>query len=105
MKHISRLLCLAVFLIPCTLRADLAGDVNALLADKLFKRGAVGVEIIRLGATPADDKTLYRKDAEVPLIPASNLKLLTTSAALAKLGPDFKFRTAFLAGESDVALV
>lgn len=86
-------------------RADLASDVDALLAARLLRRAAVGVEVVRLGARPAEDATLYRRDAQRPLIPASNLKLLTTSAALQKLGPGFKFRTSFLVGEADVALV
>lgn len=105
MKHLSRLICLALLLVPCAARADLRSDVDALLRDKLLRRAVVGVEIVRLGERPGDDRTLYRKDAQTPLIPASNLKLVTTSAALEKFGPEFKFRTQLLAGEPDVAIV
>jgi D-alanyl-D-alanine carboxypeptidase/D-alanyl-D-alanine-endopeptidase (penicillin-binding protein 4) len=37
--------------------------------------------------------TLYAMESGEPLAPASNLKLLTTAAALRILGPDYRFRT------------
>jgi D-alanyl-D-alanine carboxypeptidase/D-alanyl-D-alanine-endopeptidase (penicillin-binding protein 4) len=36
---------------------------------------------------------LYAKDPDVLLNPASNVKLVTSAAALARLGPDFQFET------------
>ncbi|TGV10062.1 D-alanyl-D-alanine carboxypeptidase/D-alanyl-D-alanine-endopeptidase, partial [Mesorhizobium sp. M00.F.Ca.ET.186.01.1.1] len=47
------------------------------------------------------DKTyLYRHNAERNYIPASNMKLFTTVAALDKLGPDYQWRTdVFLQGK------
>ncbi|MFW6060556.1 MAG: D-alanyl-D-alanine carboxypeptidase/D-alanyl-D-alanine-endopeptidase [Phycisphaeraceae bacterium] len=38
-------------------------------------------------------RTLARLRAEKPMIPASNMKLITTAAALDVLGPEFLFRT------------
>ncbi|QDV07391.1 D-alanyl-D-alanine carboxypeptidase DacC precursor [Planctomycetes bacterium Poly30] len=40
-------------------------------------------------------KVLVRRQADMPLIPASNLKLLTVAAALAGLGPEGRFTTNF----------
>ncbi len=37
--------------------------------------------------------TLYEKNAHTLLVPASNLKLLTTATALRTLGPDYRFTT------------
>jgi D-alanyl-D-alanine carboxypeptidase/D-alanyl-D-alanine-endopeptidase (penicillin-binding protein 4) len=42
-------------------------------------------------------EVLYRRNAERLFMPASNQKLVTSSAALARLGADFRFRTAVLA--------
>jgi D-alanyl-D-alanine carboxypeptidase/D-alanyl-D-alanine-endopeptidase (penicillin-binding protein 4) len=107
MKHLPRLLCLSLLLLVpgAAARADLPADVNAALASGGLKRAIAGVEIIRLGDAPAGDQTLMRREATTPLIPASNLKLLSTAAALHKLGPDYRFRTVLLGGEPDLAIV
>lgn len=47
-------------------------------------------------------ETLVDIDADRPMIPASNLKLVTTAAALHVLGPDFMFRTELRLIESGV---
>jgi serine-type D-Ala-D-Ala carboxypeptidase/endopeptidase (penicillin-binding protein 4) len=38
-------------------------------------------------------ETLYESNADKYFVPASNMKLFTTALALAKLGPEFRFRT------------
>lgn len=45
--------------------------------------------------------TLFSLDADVARAPASNMKLLTSAAALRDLGPDFRFRT-YLVTQGDV---
>jgi D-alanyl-D-alanine carboxypeptidase/D-alanyl-D-alanine-endopeptidase (penicillin-binding protein 4) len=65
----------------------------------------IGVEIVRLGRGPEDTPVLYQHDSAEPLIPASNLKAITTSAALEKLGANFKFRTLLLLHGSDLVLI
>ena len=52
-------------------------------------RGFWGIEVVSL----ATGKTLYAQNADKLFIPASNTKLFTTAAALALIGPDYKFRT------------
>ena len=49
----------------------------------------VGVDIVDL----ADGNSVYRHEAELPRIIASNTKLLTTAAALDTLGPGYLFET------------
>src|SRR3954469_24360423 len=103
MKPTPRLLVLLTFvLLTCTARADLGGDVRVLLQDKTLSKAEVGIEIVRLGAKP---EVLFRHNSDIPLIPASNLKIVTTSAALDRLGPDFKFRTVLARRGDDLILI
>lgn len=99
------ILIVGLFALTPVLRADLSGDIQAVLKDKTLQRAEVGIEIIRLGDTPEADRALFKHNSEIPLIPASNLKLVTTSAALANLGADFKFRTLLLKHNNDLVLI
>lgn len=38
-------------------------------------------------------RVIYSYNGQTPMIPASNMKIATTSAALCRLGPSFRFRT------------
>src|SRR4029453_12553558 len=92
MKPICAATLFCLFL--CSLaRADLDADIRAVLADRFLESAAVGVEVIQLGATAEGDRILFKRRADVPLMPASNMKLVTTSSALDRLGADFRFRT------------
>ncbi len=94
------LICLSVGSI---LRADLLSDVRRILQDRSVKSDKVGVEIIQLGdGTP---ETIFEHNATIPLIPASNLKLVTTAAALELLGRDFRFRTTLVLRGDDIAII
>jgi D-alanyl-D-alanine carboxypeptidase/D-alanyl-D-alanine-endopeptidase (penicillin-binding protein 4) len=73
--------------------AALAAEVDSALADPAFARASWGVVIQSLD----DGQVLYRRNAERLFLPASNLKLLTASAALARLGADFRYRTTVVA--------
>ncbi|HEY8665663.1 MAG TPA: D-alanyl-D-alanine carboxypeptidase/D-alanyl-D-alanine-endopeptidase [Tepidisphaeraceae bacterium] len=95
---------LAAVLAPAVARADLAGDVDEILRDKLLHRAELSIEIAHLGAR-GETTILYQHNSDVPRAPASNLKLVTTSAALEALGPDFKFRTYLLLRDDDLILI
>jgi D-alanyl-D-alanine carboxypeptidase/D-alanyl-D-alanine-endopeptidase (penicillin-binding protein 4) len=61
---------------PCSALPDLA-------------QGFWGIEVVSLPT----GKTLYLQNGDKLFTPASNTKLFTTAAALALIGPDYKFRT------------
>ncbi len=63
--------------------------IDALLRESNAGRGFWGVEVVDLRT----GRLLYGRNAEHLYLPASNMKLFTTSAALQMLGPDFVFRT------------
>jgi serine-type D-Ala-D-Ala carboxypeptidase/endopeptidase (penicillin-binding protein 4) len=106
MKRALRLGCFLVGLLVASAaaRADLASDVRAVLADRFLSHAKFGVKIVRL----SDDggaSTLFQSQSTLPLVPASNLKLITTSAALERLGRDFKFRTLLVRRGDVLALI
>lgn len=106
MKHrLALLAVLACFLACVPARGAIDSEVEAVANHKLLQRAVVGVQVMRLGSGPADMREVYARNAHVPLVPASNMKLVTTAAALEKLGPDFKFRTALMMVGPDLVLV
>ena len=71
------------------LRASIDSAVNAPKFDNAFW----GILIV----DPASGDTLYSRNAGKLFMPASNMKIITGSAALTQLGPDYQYRTTFAA--------
>ncbi len=81
---------------PASASASLAGRIDVVLATAgPHAQVAVFVQDV------ATDRVLYQHAADVPLAPASVMKLLTSAAALLRLGPQFTWQTPFyvVAGE------
>ncbi len=57
-----------------------------------FRDARLGVQLISLD----DGSVVFSKDADALMNPASNVKLVTAAAALARLGPEYRFDTEFL---------
>lgn len=55
----------------------------------------IGVKVFDLD----NNRTLYERNSDRPFLPASNQKIFTASAALLKLGPDYKFATKVLSDD------
>jgi len=70
--------------------------IDKILAASDVQRGSWGIQVVEL----ASGKLLYERDADHLFIPASNMKMFTTAAALEKLGPDYVFHTT---AESDAS--
>jgi len=96
---------LLLLLLIAPARADLTNDISALLSARHMARGQTGVQVVRLGQDPAGSAIVFQHNATTPLAPASNMKLLTTSAALDRLGGDFRFRTLLLQRRDDLLIV
>lgn len=86
----------AVFLatvVPTEGRADALETIQSKIKQYLKRPGARsaqwGIQIL----DPADNKVLVEVNPDKAFLPASVLKVVTTSAAIEKLGPDFKYRT------------
>jgi serine-type D-Ala-D-Ala carboxypeptidase/endopeptidase (penicillin-binding protein 4) len=70
-------------------RPSLKKQIETILSQPDLSRGFWGIEIKSLDS----DKVLYALNSDKLFTPASNTKLFTTAAALALIGPDYKFRT------------
>lgn len=68
---------------------NLSDKINNLFADSLFETSSAAVNIYDLTTR----KTLYEKNTKLLFRPASNLKILTSAAALYFLGPNYQFQT------------
>ena len=75
---------------PTEALAELVGD------PRLFG-SRVGVRVIDV----RDGSVVAEHDADMGMMPASNMKLISTAVALFTLGPDFRFRTV-LEGEGTI---
>ncbi|MEH2063954.1 MAG: D-alanyl-D-alanine carboxypeptidase/D-alanyl-D-alanine-endopeptidase [Nostoc sp.] len=69
--------------------SQLGTAIDAVINRPLFSRGRWGILVQPLST----GQTLYSRDAQKYFTPASNLKLLTTAAALQQLGANFRIRT------------
>ena len=74
-------------------REALRKAVDALLAQPPLSSAHVSVEVQSL----EDGQVVYAKNADDLLNPASNTKLITSAAALLRLGPEYRFTTDYLA--------
>ena len=63
--------------------------INKILSDPFFTSSQIGIDVFDLKT----NRTLYHKNEKVLFRPASNLKILTTTAGLLFLGPDYEFTT------------
>jgi len=80
--------------------AQLGVAIDSVINRPQFRRARWGILVEPLSPQLSDrtstvnqNQALYRHDAERYFIPASNVKLLTTAAALHQLGSEFRIRT------------
>lgn len=74
---------------PSAAVLDLRTDLEALIRSGTSRNSAHGVLVVSLDR----GDTLFAHNADLPLAPASNMKLFSTGAALYYLGPDFRYST------------
>lgn len=69
--------------------ARLNSEINLLKNDSFLNHASWGICVLNVKT----GKTLAEFNSHISLIPASTLKIITTGAAIAILGPDYKFET------------
>lgn len=88
LTHLLVLLLLAQVALAAESKS-LTSKIEKILSPPEVSRGMWGYEVVSLKT----GKTLAAQNADKLFTPASNTKLFTTAAALALVGPDYKFHT------------
>ena len=88
MKRILSVLTIALSQYLPAQETTLQDKVQAFADSPVFCHACVGIKAIR-----GNGETLASHEADKLLTPASNMKLISTGAALHHLGPDYKFAT------------
>jgi len=82
-------------------RADLAKQVDGIIGKYSQSKVKFSIRISKADT----GKTVYAHDANNAMVPASNMKVIITAAALKYLGPDYKYKTRVgLCGDSLVVI-
>jgi D-alanyl-D-alanine carboxypeptidase/D-alanyl-D-alanine-endopeptidase (penicillin-binding protein 4) len=77
---------------PTSAREELRALIDSLTSQPEFRGGFWGVLVVN----PRTGDTIYSKNAGKLFMPASNMKIVTSSAALTLLGADYTYKTTFL---------
>ncbi|HEU0036344.1 MAG TPA: D-alanyl-D-alanine carboxypeptidase [Kofleriaceae bacterium] len=77
---------------PLTAEEEAAAQIQKLLRSPLLRRGVTGLYV----ADAKSGQPLFAVNADDPLNPASNVKLISTATALDLLGADFRYPTRIL---------
>jgi D-alanyl-D-alanine carboxypeptidase/D-alanyl-D-alanine-endopeptidase (penicillin-binding protein 4) len=88
-KRIFVMLFCCVFACPVAL-ASISSRVKSIVSRKNLKNVDFGIVI----ADASDGGVYFEKNPHTPRIPASNMKVVTSAAALKILGADYQFKTA-----------
>lgn len=72
--------------------ATLHGDIQS-KAEEIMEVPAFSGASVSICAMTGDGRTIVDINSDAMLVPASNMKLVTTGAAMNRLGPDFRFTT------------
>ncbi len=92
MKPAIRKLAFAIVLCLCLVglaKADLSSRLNAIIGRASQKKVEFAVHIVKADT----GRAVYSRNTQKPMPPASNMKLITTAAALELLGADFEYKT------------
>lgn len=71
--------------------AALGARINAWIDNPMFRTAEWAILVVN----PQRGDTIYAHDPALLMVPASNMKIITSSVALTQLGPDFRFTTTF----------
>jgi len=88
-KNKLLIICLLSVLCKATVLADLAGRIESIVNQPTQRKTQFAINIINAES----GETVYSLNQNKSMIPASNMKVILSAAALRFLGPDFEYRT------------
>jgi D-alanyl-D-alanine carboxypeptidase/D-alanyl-D-alanine-endopeptidase (penicillin-binding protein 4) len=89
-KKIPCILALLGLLLPLNIaEGSISGKIDKLIGKSRQKNVIFGINVV----SKADGRVIYSHSPEKALIPASNMKLITTAAALKYLGLSYQYKT------------
>ena len=92
MKALTKKLLIAVVFSICLsiiAKADLAERVEGIISRPSQRKVQFSIHIVKADS----GETVYSRNAAKTLVPASNMKIIVTAAALKYLGPDYEYKT------------
>ncbi len=100
MKKLFVAAALSVSLVS-TVSADLAEQINSIINQPSQKKTRFSICV----AEANTGRIVYKYNETKPMLPASNMKIITTAAALKYLGPDYQYKTQIgLCGDTLIVL-
>ena len=87
----KKLFLLIVFIVSfvSVAQANLAKEVNGIIGRSSQRKVQFSIHIIKADS----GETVYSHEAAKAMIPASNMKVIVTAAALKYLGPNYEYKT------------
>jgi len=100
--HLHTALCcaLAPFAAASARGADLGAEIRGIVSASKLRATDVGISVVEALAPTGSDPILAGLNDATPFIPASNLKVITTAAAIETLGAGFAFETHLILSQS-----
>ncbi|MHC4122840.1 MAG: D-alanyl-D-alanine carboxypeptidase/D-alanyl-D-alanine endopeptidase [Planctomycetota bacterium] len=78
-----------IFTVVNSVFADLANSIQKIIRQPSQKKAVYSIHITEAST----GKSVFNHNANLSLVPASNMKIITSAAALKYLGADYKFKT------------
>jgi serine-type D-Ala-D-Ala carboxypeptidase/endopeptidase (penicillin-binding protein 4) len=73
--------------------AQLKSQIDRLIWSYDLDHAQWGINVVSMDR----NEVLYERNSRIPIIPASNMKIVTAAAALLRLGPEFRYETKLIA--------
>lgn len=89
MKLVAKIISFTLLTISLTLSQSISSRINKVISNKFFDSCLIAIQVEDL----TTNKTLFKKNEKMLLRPASNLKIITSTAGLIYLGEDYQFTT------------